>query len=117
MGDWAAAMMPRVGYVVEGVAYLGGTLLVAGGLYLFIRGSLPAWWQRRFMWPLARATRGVARFQGMAAIALGISLIALVFTTVAGESLAGGLVIAGLATYLLAVALYLFSTWLSRRPA
>jgi len=106
-----------VGYVVEGVAYIGGSLLVAGGLYLFIRGTLPGWWQRRLMWPLVRATRGVARFQGLAAIALGVSIIALVFTSVAGEGLAGALVIAGIATYLFAAGLYLFSTWLSRRPA
>jgi hypothetical protein len=109
-------MIPAVGYVVEGAAYLGGTLLVAGGLYLVIRGVLPGWWQRRFMWPLVRATRGVARFQGLAAIALGTSLIALVFTTWAGESLAGVLVIAGLAAYVVAVGLYVLSAWLSRRP-
>ena len=110
-------MIRPVGYVVEAAAYIGGTLLVALGLYLFIRGALPGWWQRRFMWPLVRATRGVARFQGLAAIALGVSMIALVFTTVAGDSLAGGLLIAGVVIYLFAVALYLFSTWLSRRPA
>lgn len=110
-------MIRPVGYVVEGVAYIGGTALVAGGLYLFIRGALPGWWQRRFMWPLVRATRGVARFQGLAAIALGASLIALVFTTVAAESLAGVLAIAGLAAYVVAVGFYVLSTWLSRRPA
>jgi hypothetical protein len=110
-------MIRPVGYVFEGVAYLGGTLLVAGGLYLFIRGALPGWWRRRFMWPLVRATRGVARFQGLAAIALGVSMIVLVFTTVAGEGLAGVLLVAGVAIYVFAVALYLFSTWLSRRPA
>ena len=70
-------MIRPVGYVVEGVAYIGGTALVAAGLYLFIRGALPVWWQRRFMWPLVRATRGVARFQGLAAYLVAVGFYVL----------------------------------------
>jgi hypothetical protein len=55
--------------------------------------------------------------QGWAAVGLGISIVALVFTTVAPDPLGGILVAFALAMYLLAVIFFLLSTWLSRRPA
>lgn len=106
-----------MGYVVEGAAYVGGTMLIAAGVYLVMRGTLPAWWQRRMLWPLVRITPTVAHLQGWTAIALGISVLAIVFTTVAPELVAGILTVVALAGYLVAVALFGFSTWLSRRPA
>ncbi len=106
-----------MGYVVEGVAYVGGTMLIGAGLYLVMRGSFPAWWQGRFAWPLVRITPLVSHLQGAAAIVLGASILAIVFTTVAPDMLGGILVMAALVAYLVAVALYVFSTWLSRRPA
>jgi hypothetical protein len=105
-----------VGYVVEGAAYVGGTVLIAAGVYLILRGTFPAWWQRRLLWPLVRVTPTVAHLQGYAAIVLGVSVLAIVFTTVAPMVVAGFLVILALAAYLVAVVLFLFSTWKSRRP-
>jgi hypothetical protein len=104
-----------VGYVLEGVAYVGGTILIGAGLYLVMRGSFPTWWGRRLMWPLVQVTPRVSHLQGWAAIGLGVSILAIVFTTVAPEMVAGVLVVFALAAYLIAVLLYLFSTWLSRR--
>ena len=106
-----------MGYVVEGVAYVGGVLLIGAGLYLVVRGTFPAWWQRRLMWPLARITPRVSHLQGWAAVALGISILCMVFTTVAPNSTGAALVVIGFVAYLGGVVLYLFSTWLSRRPA
>ena len=106
-----------MGYVVEGAAYIGGTFLIGAGLYLVMRGTFPSWWRQRLLWPLVRITPRVSHLQGWAAVALGISILAIVFTTVAPELVAGGLVVFALVVYLGAVALYLFSTWLSRRPA
>jgi hypothetical protein len=106
-----------VGYVVEGVAYVGGTVLVGAGLYLVMRGNFPAWWRQRLLWPLVRVTPRVSHLQGWAAIGLGISILAIVFTTVAPSVVAGILVVFAMLAYLLAVGLFLFSTWLSRRPA
>lgn len=106
-----------MGYVLEGVAYVGGTMLIGAGLYLVMRGNFPSWWQRRFAWPLVRITPLVAHLQGVAAIILGASVLAIVFTTVAPEALAGLLVLGALAAYVIGAALYLVSTWLSRRPA
>lgn len=106
-----------MGYVVEGVAYVGGTFLIGAGLYLVMRGTFPAWWRRRMLWPLVRVTPRVSHLQGWTAVALGISVLSIVFTTVAPETLGGILVAFALFMYAGAVALYLFSTWLSRRPA
>jgi hypothetical protein len=106
-----------VGYVVEGVAYVGGTFLIGAGLYLVMRGTFPAWWRRRMLWPLVNVTPRVAHLQGWAAVALGVSILSIVFTTVAPGLVAGMLVVVAFVAYLGGVALYLFSTWLSRRPA
>ena len=106
-----------VGYVVEGVAYVGGTFLIGAGLYLVMRGTFPSWWRRRLLWPLVRVTPRVSHLQGWTAVALGISILSIVFTTVAPETLGGILAAFALFMYVGAVALYLFSTWLSRRPA
>ena len=106
-----------MGYVLEGVAYVGGAALVGAGLYLVMRASFPAWWQRRFAWPLVRHTPLVSRLQGAAAIVIGASVLAIVFTTVAPETIAGLLVIAALAAYGVGLVLYLLSAWVSRRPA
>ena len=106
-----------MGHVIEGIAYVGGSLLIAAGLYLVLRGSFPGWWRQRLLWPLVRVTPRISHLQGWAAVALGISIIALVFTTVVSELLGGALVVLALIAYLGSVVLYLFSTWLSRRPA
>ncbi len=106
-----------MGYVVEGIAYVGGTALIGAGLYLVLRGNFPSWWRRRLLWPLVRVTPTVSHLQGWAAIGLGVSVIAIVFTTVAPEVLAGILVLLAIALYVVGVALFLFSTWLSRRAA
>jgi hypothetical protein len=105
-----------VGYVVEGVAYVSGALLIGGGLYLLMRANFPAWWRKRLLWPVVRLTPSVARLQGVAAIGLGASIMIIVFTTVVSEEVGGALVIVALAAYMLALILFLFSTWLSRRP-
>src|SRR2546421_420559 len=109
--------MRRPGYVVEGVAYVSGTVLIGAGLYLIMRGTFPAWWQRRLLWPLVRVTPAVAHLQGWAAVGLGISILAIVFTSVAPDGIAGILVVAAMAAYLVGLVLFLFSTWLSRRRA
>ena len=95
---------------------MGATLLVGAGLYLVMRGTFPTWWQRRLLWPLVRVTPTVAHLQGWAAIVLGASILAIVFTTIAPMVVAGLLVLVALAAYLVGVVLFLFSTWLSRRP-
>jgi hypothetical protein len=106
-----------VGYGLEALAYVAGTGLIAAGVYLVMRGNFPSWWSPRLMWPLVNVTRRVSHLQGWAAIALGLSIIAIVFTSAAPEVVGGVLVVVALFFYVLAVALYLFSTWLSRRPA
>jgi hypothetical protein len=106
-----------MGYVVEGIAYVGGTMLIGAGLYLVMRGTFPAWWRQRLLWPLVRVTPTVSHLQGWAAIGLGVSVIAIVFTTVAPMVVAGILVLLAMVSYLVGVAFFLFSTWLSRRPA
>ncbi|HET7421614.1 MAG TPA: hypothetical protein VFL27_14645 [Candidatus Dormibacteraeota bacterium] len=106
-----------MGYGLEALAYVCGTALIAAGVYLVMRGSFPAWWGRRLLWPLAEVTPRVARLQGWAAIGLGASVLTIVFSTAAGDVAAGVLVVVGLAAYLVAAGLFALSTWLSRRAA
>ena len=106
-----------MGYGLEAVAYLGGTALIAAGVYLVLRGSFPAWWGPRLLWPLVEVTPRVAHLQGWAAIVLGASVLVIVFSTVAGAVTGGVLVVAGLVAYVVAAGLFALSTWLSRRTA
>jgi hypothetical protein len=106
-----------VGYVVEGLAYVGGTLLIAAGIYLVMRGTFPAWWRKRLLWPLVRVTPRVSHLQGWAAVGLGVSILAVVFATTAPDVVAAALVVIAFVAYLAAVGLFLVSTWLSRRSA
>lgn len=105
-----------MGYAVEGIAYVGGTMLIGAGLYLVMRRNFPAWWPRRLMWPLVHLTPAVSFLQGLAALGLGASIISIVFTTVVPDVAGGLLVLFALAAYLIGLVLFLFSTWLSRRP-
>src|SRR2546430_2295705 len=108
---------PPVGYVVEAVAYLSGAFLIGAGLYLLMRGTFPGWWPERLPWPLVRVTPFVARLQGLAAVGLGASIVVIVFTSIVPETVGGILVLAALVAYVLALLIYLFSAWLSRRTA
>lgn len=106
-----------MGYVLEAVAYISGVFLVGGGLYVVLRGTFPAWWQERLLWPLIRITPTVSHLQGLAAIGLGISILAIVFSSAVPEATSGLLVLGSLLAYLIGLVLFIFSTWLSRRPA
>jgi len=106
-----------VGYVVEAVAYLSGAFLIGAGLYLLRRGTFPAWWPRRLLWPLVRVTPFVARLQGLTAIGLGASILVILFTSIVPQATGGILVVVALAAYVASLLLYLFSAWLSRRAA
>jgi hypothetical protein len=106
-----------VGFVVEGVASVSGVVAIGGGVYLVMRGAFPEWLSDRFLWPLVRVTRGVARLQGLGVVVLGASILAIVITTITPATVGGGLVLGAIAAYLVALGLFLFSTWLSRRPA
>lgn len=101
---------------MKGIAYLSGALFVGAGLYLVLRGTFPAWWRRRMLWPLVHVTPRISHLQGWAAIALGVSILSIAFTTLVPNGVAGILVLLALAAYVGGVGLYLVSTWLSRRP-
>jgi hypothetical protein len=104
-----------VGYLLEGVAYVSGVFMIGGGVYLVMRGGFPGWWAGRLVWPLRQVTPAVARLQGWAVIGLGVSLLAIVFTTVAPAVVGGILVMGAIAAYSAGLVLFVFSTWLSRR--
>jgi hypothetical protein len=64
-----------------------------------------------------RITPTVSHLQGGAALGLGLSILAIVFASTMSEVAAGALVVFALAAYAVGLILFLFSTWLSRRPA
>jgi hypothetical protein len=101
---------------VLGISYAVGLPLLGIGLYLVVQGSVPGWWKDWMLRPLVRVTPAVVRLQGLTAIGLGASLVALGLTTFVPEFVGGALVFVALATYLIGAGLFVFSTWLSRRP-
>lgn len=90
--------------------------MIGAGLYLIIRGRFPAWWERRLLWPLVQVTPRISHLQGLVALGLGASILAIAFSTVVPQDAGAILVLVAFAVYLAAVALFFFSTWLSRRP-
>ena len=99
-----------------GIAYAVGGPLLGIGLYLVVQGSFPGWWKGWMLRPIVRVTPTVARLQGVTAIGLGASIVALGLTTFVSDVVGGALVFVALASYLIGAGLFVFSTWLSRRP-
>ncbi|OLD50483.1 MAG: hypothetical protein AUI42_03080 [Actinobacteria bacterium 13_1_40CM_2_65_8] len=102
-------------YLFMAVAYVLGGALLGAGLYLVRRDDFPSWWQDWMLWPLVRVTPRVTHLQGWAAVALGTSILALGFTPVVPEVIGGVLVLLALLAYPAGVALFGYSTYLSRR--
>lgn len=107
---------PAVGYVVLGFAYLVGGLLLGIGLYILFLGSFPGWWKDWILRPVVRVTPGVARLQGLTAIGLGASIVAIALSRLVSEFVGGLLVLIAIVAYVLGAALFAYSTWISRRP-
>ena len=99
-----------------GISYAVGGPLLGIGLYLLVQGSFPGWWKDWMLAPIERVTPGVVRLQGLTAIGLGASIVALGMTTFVSELVGGALVFGAVAAYLIGAGLFVFSTWLSRRP-
>ena len=85
------------------------------GLYMLVRGAFPGWWKEWILRPVMRTTSGVARLQGVTAIGLGDSLVAIGLSSMVSDHVAGLLVVIAMATYVLGAGIFVFSTWLSRR--
>ena len=105
-----------MGFVLAMIAYVAGVFIIGGGVWLIMLGGFPGWWMR-VSWPVANPTRGVARLQGIGVVVLGLSVIGLVFTNEVSANFGGALVLAALVAYVAALALFVLSTWMSRRPA
>jgi hypothetical protein len=104
-----------VGYVVLGFTYAVGGPLLGIGLYLLVRGSFPGWWKEWLIRPVVRVTPGVVRLQGLAAVGLGASIVAIGLSTLVSENTGGLLVVLAVAAYLIGAGVFVLSTWLSRR--
>ena len=105
--------MGQVGLVA---AYVAGGLMLGGGIFLVLAGTLPEWTASWMLRPIVELTPTVARLLGGVAIFLGGSIMALVVSTLVSEFSGGFLVLAAILCYVIAVGLFAFSTWLSRRP-
>jgi hypothetical protein len=69
------------------------------------------------LWPLVEVTPRVTHLQGWAGVGLGVSILAIGFTPVVPEILGGVLVLVAMVGYLAGTALFVYSTYLSRRVA
>lgn len=106
--------MGQVGLVA---AYVAGGLMLGGGIFLVLSGTVPAWTGDWMLRPIVHLTPTVARLLGGVAICLGASILALDISGVVSESTGGILVLVAIGAYVIAVGLFALSTWLSRRPA
>jgi hypothetical protein len=97
------------------LAYLAGGVMLGGGIFLLLSGSFPGRTAGWMLLPVVHATPTVSRLLGGVAVGLGASVLALDISTLVSQFTGGLLVLAGIAVYLIAVGLYVFSTWLSRR--
>ena len=104
-----------MGYVVLGFTYAVGGPLIGIGLYLLLRGSFPGWWKDWLIRPVVRVTPGVVRLQGLTAIGLGASIVAIGLSMLVSENTGGMLVVIAMAAYLIGAGVFVYSTWLSRR--
>jgi hypothetical protein len=99
------------------VALFAGVLLIGAGLYLMLGGDFPDWWERRFLWPLMSLTPRVVRLQGIAGIAIGASILAIILARIVPDPLGGLVVLIAMLGYAAGAAIFVFSAWLSRRAA
>jgi hypothetical protein len=106
--------MGQVGLVA---AYVAGGLMLGGGIFLVLAGTLPEWTDGWILRPVVDLTPMVARLLGAVAIFLGASIIALDLSSLVAEFTGGILVLAAIVAYVIAAGLFAFSAWLSRRPA
>ena len=102
-------------YLVMGAAYVLGAALLGLGLYLVRQDGFPDWWKGWMLWPLVAVTPRVTHLQGWAALAIGLSILAIGFTPLVPDLIGGALVLGALVAYVAGVGLFLYSTWLSRR--
>ena len=98
-----------------GFTYAVGGPLIGIGLYLLLRGIFPGWWKDWLIRPLVRVTPGVVRLQGLTAIGLGASIVAIGLSMLVSENTGGALVVLAMGAYLIGAGVFVFSTWLSRR--
>ena len=101
--------------MVLGFTYAVGGPLIGIGLYLLLRGSFPGWWKDWLIRPVVRVTPGVVRLQGLTAIGLGASIVAIGLSMLVSENTGGMLVVIAMAAYLIGAGVFVYSTWLSRR--
>jgi hypothetical protein len=106
-----------VTYAALGLEFALGGALLGIGIYLIRHSTFPSWWRRWMLWPLVSVTPSVTHLQGWAAVGLGGSILAIGFTPVVPDLAGGVLVLLAMLGYLAGVVLFLYSTWISRRPA
>jgi hypothetical protein len=98
-------------------AFVLGGILLGVGLYLTRQDEFPHWWRTWMLWPLVEVTPRVTHLQGWAGVALGLSILAIGFTPVVPEVAGGALVLIAMVGYVAGAALFVYSTYLSRRVA
>jgi hypothetical protein len=106
--------MGQVGLIA---AYVAGGLMLGVGIFLVLSGHIPEWTREWMLRPVDLVTPTVGRLLGAVALGLGGSVLALVVSSLVSEFTGGILVLGAILAYLLAVALFAYTTWLSRREA
>lgn len=108
--------MPSVALLTLMLLYAIGGAMVAGGIFIVTHHAFPAWVKGALLWPLVLVTRSIATLQGWATVCFGVSVLAFSFGPFAPPLALGGLRALAVATAAGGIALFAYSTWLSRRP-
>ncbi len=96
--------------------YAIGGALIAGGIYTIAHGAFPAWIKGRLLWPLINVTPVIATLQGWSAVSFGVAVLAFSFAPFAPAAAIQALRALALLGLVAGSLLFLYSTWLSRRP-
>jgi hypothetical protein len=96
--------------------YVIGGAMVAGGIYVIGHSAFPAWIKGRLLWPLITVTPVIATLQGWASVSFGVAVLAFSFAPFAPAAAMGGVQALAAAGVAAGSLLFLYSTWISRRP-
>src|SRR5260370_31121485 len=104
-------------YLLMAAAFVLGAVWLGVAPPVTRQDESPRWWRSWMLWPLVEVTPRVTHLQGWAGVALGVSILAIGLTPVVPEVLGGVLVLVAMVGYLAGAALFVYSTYLSRRVA
>jgi hypothetical protein len=105
-----------VGGAVVAVMFIVGGFILGFSIFTITHGTFPSWWKGILLWPLVRVTPTIARLQGWSGVAIGGAIVLIGLAILISTLVAAVLFAAAVLAYIVGVALFMYSTRLSREP-